>query len=60
MIKFRYSKKEKDFVIDWKKDLQGNAYFILDYLSDKDFIQELQSRGYDLDTINFSIKKLNE
>jgi len=60
MIKVRYSKKEKDFVVNFKNDYQSNAHWFLDYLTDKDFIQELQSRGYDTDTFSFSILKLNE
>lgn len=44
-------------MIDWQKDHQANASFINDYLLDKDFIQELRERGYDLDTFRFEIKK---
>jgi hypothetical protein len=59
MVTVRYSKKENDFVIHWTKDHQCNAGFILDVITEPYFLDELQNRGYDVDTLRFSIKKLN-
>lgn len=60
MIKVKYSKREQDFLIQWKNDFSSNGSFINDHICDKSFIAELKNRGYDITTLHFSIKKLNE
>lgn len=55
--KLKWSKKENDYIINWGKDFQSNIGFINDYILDKEFLEELRKRGYDLESMKFEIKK---
>lgn len=56
-MRIRWWPKENDFGIFWEKDYSSNASFIADHICDKEFIKELERRGYDLKTLKFEITK---
>lgn len=58
MIRVAWSKRERDFLIHYDNSPTGGL--VTDNLLKKEFIEELKNRGYDLKTLKFSIKKLNE
>lgn len=58
MVKVHWSKKENDFLIHYDKSPNGG--FVNDHLLNKEFLNELKNRGFDLKTLRFSIKKSNE
>lgn len=60
MVKIQYSKKEKDFLIHYENDYSSNAAYINDHILNKEFVDELKNRGYDVSTLKFSIKKFND
>lgn len=55
-IRLQYSKKEDDLEVSYELGHETTAKYILDLLSKK-VQQELEARGYDLKTIQFSISK---
>lgn len=59
-VRVYWSKREKDFVCAWDREFgSGNPRYIL-HLFPKDVIAELDRRGYDTETLRFSIKKKTE
>lgn len=52
-----WSKREKDFMVNWDDGCTiPSARYVVSHFT-KEFIEELQSRGYDTTTLRFSIKK---
>ena len=56
-IRVSFSKKENDIEAKWNAGSRQTALFFLE-LFGKMFIDEMQSRGYDIKTMNFSINKI--
>ena len=58
-IKLRWNKREKDIEVVWEAGYKPFANYILDMFG-KEFQEEIKKRGYDLESIKFSINKLNK
>lgn len=56
-VRVRWSKRERDLVVDWDAERGGaNPRYIVGIFT-QDILDELQRRGYDIETLRFSIKK---
>lgn len=63
-LSYQWNKKENDFVTNYPLGIGTNcdSNFLLNFFSyalkgeEKSFLKELESRGYDLSTIKFSIE----
>lgn len=58
----QWSKKERDLVFGFPRKCDGHLVygaFSTTYLQ-KDFVTELKERGYDLTTLQFSVRRLPE
>lgn len=55
-IRIRWNKKEKDIEVSWNAGSGKDAGFFLDLIP-KRILDEIIKRGYDLETIKFSISK---
>lgn len=56
-IKLHWSKREEDIEVCWEAEHKATANYILDMFG-KEFQKEMKERGYDLESIKFSINKL--
>jgi hypothetical protein len=57
-IEIKWSKREQDIQVNWNAGCKGTACYILDMFNKK-FQEEMKGRGYDLNSIKFSMNKLN-
>lgn len=60
----KWSKKDNDIVFDYASKIDGrllyHAFCIVKITDDKNLTDELESRGYDITTLRFSISKKQE
>ena len=58
-LRFRWSKREKDFLISFPNKPDGHLVhgFFEGYMSGQDFLKELEKRGYDLTTLKFEVTR---
>ena len=54
-IRMKWNKKENDIEVNWNAGSGKDAGFFIGLLGDAQ--QEIKDRGYDLETIKFSISK---
>lgn len=56
---YRWNKKENDFVIHYPSKPDGHLLhgFFAGHCDAKEFIRELEARGYDLTTLVFSVER---
>ncbi len=58
-LTYKWSKKEKDFIIHYPRSCDGHLLFgfFEGYTNVKEFFKELEQRGYDLTTLKFEISE---
>lgn len=58
-LTYKWSKKEKDFLIHYPRKCDGHLVhgFFSGYMNGKEFMEELEKRGYDLKTLKFEVKE---
>lgn len=56
-LKIRWSKKEESIEVFWENTQKANANYLL-MVFDDEFKEEMKNRGFDIKTIKFEIKGL--
>ena len=56
-LKVRWSKKEKSIEVFWENTPKANANYLFRVFDDE-FKEEMKRRGFDIKTIKFEIKEL--
>jgi len=58
-LTYKWSKREKDFLIHFPRKCDGHLVnsFFNGHVNGKEFLEELEKRGYDLTTLKFEIKE---
>lgn len=61
-LTYKWSKRHKDYLINYPAKCDGHLLygFFEGYTPVKEFLKELEERGYDLKTMKFEIKQKEE
>lgn len=61
-LTYKWSKRENDYLINYPRKCDGHLVhgFFAGYTNGKEFMEELEKRGYDLKTLKFEVKLKEE